>query len=107
MKDQPMFEYIVDIDPTEEFKMNCGSCGKRIGECKCPDMDKRMKQLRNNDSYVYKMCEKCGKHHERCKCEEPVWISSHDAYPLEKCYEAPTLRDMVEAQMKKEEGRLN
>jgi hypothetical protein len=99
--------FIVDLDPNEEEKMNCGICGESIGDCRCPDMDERMKRLRNHDRYIYKMCAICGRHHERCKCEKPEWISSHKDVPLEKLISSPTLADMVESAKAKEEGRLH
>lgn len=87
--------------------MECGKCRKSIGDCTCPDMDERMKSLRNNPRYVYKMCEKCGRHFERCDCEHPVWVSSNPDMPLPELMNAPTVRDVLESQKKKAEGKLH
>lgn len=87
--------------------MHCAKCGRTLRDCDCPDIDERMAALQNNDRYVYKMCEKCGKHWERCNCEEPVWISSHKDFPLERVMATPTLGDIMEMERRRREGKLH
>lgn len=87
--------------------MDCAKCGKSLKDCKCPDIDKRMADLRNNPYYIYKMCEKCGKHHERCQCGDPKWITSHDGLSLEEVLGKPTLADILRSKMVRKQGRLN
>jgi len=86
--------------------MTCGKCGESFADCKCPDIDDRLKRLRNNDHYIYKMCSVCGKHYARCKCEEPVWVSSHEGFPIEKIMNTPTFADIIESEKAKARGQL-
>jgi len=84
--------------------MDCNKCKKPLRDCDCPDIDKRMTDLRNNPNFIYKMCSICERHYERCDCEEPVWVTSHDGVSLEEAVAQPTLGDrMRENQDKSDE----
>lgn len=58
--------------------MVCFECNKELADCTCPDIDKRMEELYNDNYLMFKICKHCRKHHQRCKCEKPYWTTSWD-----------------------------
>jgi hypothetical protein len=57
--------------------MACGVCNKNIGECTCPDIDKRLAELGGpGGMMIFRVDKKCGKHFARCDCEDPFWTYS-------------------------------
>ncbi len=62
--------------------MVCGKCNSNsLSTCKCPDIDKRMDNLKGSKYLALHFCILCGKHMERCTCTTPAYELSCNLKP--------------------------
>ena len=64
--------------------MYCVACNNPVPDCTCEvKAADRLSSLRNDPSFIYKMCRICEKHYNACQCKHPDWTTSHDGVELE------------------------
>lgn len=50
--------------------MFCTKCNNHIQDCKCPDIDERLNNLKDSPYLAIQFCEKCKRHIRRCICNK-------------------------------------
>ena len=55
--------------------MGCGTCGQDVVDCKCEDLNQRMRDASDSDYVIMRWCKKCDSYYLRCSCPEPEWVA--------------------------------